>query len=49
MLRIDDTDPTRNVEGGEDAILGDLDWLGVGFDEGPVRQSERGDAVRRGG
>ncbi len=49
VLRIDDTDPTRNVEGGEDAILGDLDWLGVGFDEGPVRQSERGDAVRRGG
>ena len=43
VLRIDDTDPTRNVEGGEDAILGDLDWLGVGFDEGPVRQSERGD------
>ncbi|HET8968993.1 MAG TPA: glutamate--tRNA ligase family protein, partial [Gaiellaceae bacterium] len=43
VLRIDDTDPTRNVEGGEDAILGDLGWLGVGFDEGPVRQSERGD------
>ena len=44
VLRIDDTDPTRNVEGGEDAILADLDWLGVGFDEGPVRQSARGDA-----
>ena len=42
VLRIDDTDPARNVEGGEDAILGDLAWLGVGFDEGPVRQSERG-------
>jgi len=42
-LRIDDTDPARNVEGGEDAILADLAWLGVGFDEGPVRQSERGD------
>jgi tRNA synthetases class I (E and Q), catalytic domain len=40
-LRIDDTDPTRTVEGGEDAILGDLAWLGVGFDEGPLRQSER--------
>ena len=43
VLRVDDTDPARNVEGGEDAILADLAWLGVGFDEGPVRQSERGD------
>ena len=42
VLRIDDTDPTRTVEGGEEAILGDLAWLGVAFDEGPVRQSERG-------
>ena len=41
ILRIDDTDPARNVEGGEDAILVDLEWLGVGFDDGPVRQSER--------
>jgi glutamyl-tRNA synthetase len=42
VLRIDDTDPSRTVEGGEDAILADLAWLGVAFDEGPVRQSERG-------
>jgi hypothetical protein len=42
VLRIDDTDPSRTVEGGETAILGDLAWLGVTFDEGPVRQSERG-------
>jgi glutamyl-tRNA synthetase len=41
LLRIDDTDPTRNVEGGEEAILRDLEWLGVEWDEGPVRQSER--------
>ncbi len=41
VLRIDDTDPERNVEGGEEAILGDLAWLEVAFDEGPVRQSER--------
>ena len=44
VLRIDDTDPTRNVDGGEGVILSDLAWLGVGFDEGPVRQSERGGA-----
>jgi hypothetical protein len=42
VLRIDDTDPTRVVEGGAEAILADLDWLGVAWDEGPVRQSERG-------
>jgi glutamyl/glutaminyl-tRNA synthetase len=43
LLRIDDTDPTRNIAGGEEAILEDLRWLGVGWEEGPVRQSDRGD------
>lgn len=42
ILRIDDTDAARNVDGGEQAILDDLAWLGVAWDEGPVRQSERG-------
>jgi glutamyl/glutaminyl-tRNA synthetase len=41
LLRIDDTDAARNVEGGEEAILRDLEWLGVEWDEGPVQQSER--------
>jgi hypothetical protein len=41
LLRIDDTDAARNVPGGEAAILDDLGWLGVDWDEGPVRQSER--------
>src|SRR5437868_2964059 len=41
LLRIDDTDPQRNVPGGEEAILRDLEWLGVEWEEGPVRQSER--------
>jgi glutamyl/glutaminyl-tRNA synthetase len=41
VLRIDDTDPARVVAGGERAILEDLAWLDVGFDEGPLRQSER--------
>src|SRR3954465_3474595 len=39
--RIDRTDPARNVPGGEDAIVEDLRWLGVDWDEGPVRQSDR--------
>ncbi len=42
ILRIDDTDPGRTITGGEDAIIEDLSWLRVGFDDGPVRQSERG-------
>ncbi len=41
VLRIDDTDPARNLPGGEEAILADLRWLGVEWDEGPIRQSER--------
>ena len=43
VLRIDDTDPARVVPGGEEAIVGDLGWLGIAFDEGPVRQSSRGE------
>jgi glutamyl-tRNA synthetase len=46
VLRIDDTDPSRTTPGGEDEILRDLEWLGIGFDEGPVRQSERGELYR---
>ena len=41
VLRIDDTDPTRVVQGGEEAILDDLHWLGVDVGRGPLRQSER--------
>src|ERR687897_998228 len=41
LLRIDDTDPARNVPGGEEEIIRDLEWLGLAWDEGPVRQSKR--------
>lgn len=49
ILRLEDTDVERAVEGAERAILGDLDWLGLDRDEGPevggphgpYRQSER--------
>jgi tRNA synthetases class I (E and Q), catalytic domain len=43
LLRVDDTDPARNVAGGEEALLADLHWLGLAWDEGPVRQSDRRD------
>jgi glutamyl/glutaminyl-tRNA synthetase len=46
LLRIDDTDPTRNVAGGEEAILGDLGWLGIRWDDGPVRQTTRQERYR---
>jgi glutamyl-tRNA synthetase len=46
LLRIDDTDPARNLPGGEEEILGDLSWLGIQWDEGPARQSERMERYR---
>jgi glutamyl/glutaminyl-tRNA synthetase len=46
LLRIDDTDPTRNVPGGEEEILRDLEWLGLVWDDGPVRQSGRQERYR---
>ena len=46
VLRIDDTDAVRAEAGAEEGILRDLGWLGVRWDEGPVRQSERGDLYR---
>src|ERR671937_522233 len=39
LLRIDDTDPARNVPGGEEELLSDLEWLEVDWDEGPVLAS----------
>lgn len=49
ILRIEDTDQTRYVEGAEDYIIEALEWCGLPYDEGPgkegsfgpYRQSER--------
>ena len=41
LLRIDDTDRSREVDGAVEAILEDLEWLGLPWNEGPSRQSER--------
>jgi glutamyl-tRNA synthetase len=51
VLRIEDTDVTRNTEAGLESVLGSLHWLGIDYDEGPVvggpfapyLQSERAD------
>src|SRR5919108_2984441 len=47
VLRIDDTDAARAAPEAEAAILQDLEWLGVSWEEGPFRQSERADLFRR--
>ena len=41
ILRIEDTDTKRTVEGAEKHIIDSLRWLGLEFDEGPIRQSNR--------
>ena len=35
VLRIEDTDQTRNIPGAEQKLLDDLRWLGLDWDEGP--------------
>lgn len=55
LLRIEDTDRTRFVEGAERYIIESFEWLGIKFDEGvgiggdygPYRQSERKDMYRK--
>lgn len=41
LLRLEDIDETRCKPEFEAAILEDLGWLGIAWDEPPVRQSER--------
>lgn len=38
IIRIEDTDRTRLIEGSEERILSSLDWLGIPHDEGPDRE-----------
>ena len=56
VLRIEDTDVERNVEGGEESQLFYLNWLGIEPDEsaqkpnpkyGPYRQTERLDIYKK--
>ncbi|QIN83674.1 glutamate--tRNA ligase [Rubrobacter tropicus] len=48
LLRIEDTDRSRSTRDFEAALLEDLEWLGLSFDEGPYRQSERGESYEEG-
>lgn len=55
IIRIEDTDKKRNIEGGEQSQLKYLKWLGIDWDEsvdvggdfGPYRQSERNDIYKK--
>ncbi|CDQ21661.1 glutamyl-tRNA synthetase /glutamate--tRNA(Gln) ligase [Halobacillus karajensis] len=55
VIRIEDTDEKRNVEGGEQSQLNYLKWLGIDWDEspekggeyGPYRQMERLDIYKK--
>ena len=42
VLRLEDTDRERSTPESEAEILRCLRWLGLDWDEGPERQSERG-------
>jgi glutamyl-tRNA synthetase len=46
VLRIEDTDVARRVEGAVEIILDSLRWLGLDWDEGPYFQSQRLPAYR---
>jgi glutamyl-tRNA synthetase len=47
ILRIEDTDKARSSKKFERDLLENLSWLGLSFDEGPYRQSERGALYER--
>lgn len=42
VLRIEDTDQNRYVEGAEKYIIDSLNWCGIPFDEGPGKEGEFG-------
>ncbi|HJQ36393.1 MAG TPA: glutamate--tRNA ligase [Thermoanaerobaculia bacterium] len=41
IIRVEDTDQARSTRESEEMVLEDLRWLGLHWDEGPFRQSER--------
>lgn len=46
ILRIEDTDQSRSTEEAITAILDGMRWVGLDWDEGPYRQTERMDLYR---
>lgn len=46
VLRIEDTDQARFVEGATDLVLNVLDWLGIDWDEGPRKGGDFGPYIQ---
>jgi glutamyl-tRNA synthetase len=46
ILRIEDTDQSREVEGAKDHLIDILNWSGVYFDEGPHKQGDYGPYIQ---
>ena len=46
VLRIEDTDRTRSTDEYIEAIIEGMKWLGLGWEEGPFRQTDRFDVYR---
>lgn len=46
VLRIEDTDQARLVEGAQDLILDTLEWLGIDWDEGPRKGGDFGPYIQ---
>ena len=49
VIRVEDTDQARSTRESEQMVLDDLRWLGLDWDEGPFRQSERLELYARAG
>ncbi|RZJ84702.1 MAG: glutamate--tRNA ligase [Massilia sp.] len=41
VLRIEDTDVARSTQDSVDQIIAAMNWLGLGYDEGPIYQMQR--------
>jgi glutamyl-tRNA synthetase len=46
ILRIEDTDQSRSTDASIEAILSGMRWVGLDWDEGPFRQTERMELYR---
>lgn len=46
VLRIEDTDQERYVEGAMDAVFGTLELTGIGYDEGPGKEGDCGPYIQ---
>lgn len=46
ILRIEDTDQKRQVEGAQEKLIEILDWLNIEFDEGPHTDGDFGPYIQ---